>query len=152
MLQKCQPGESPVWRQRPPFTLRTTPLRFDDIRVPWKPTLDASLFKHVQLTRRTRLEIPVEAFNLTNTVIFAGPNTTFNDSNFGKIAERRGSGTSPATCSSAPSCHFEVSDVSDVSDTKSDYSALTEGLLLTSTRRPIRRSRTKVSGIMGIDA
>ena len=90
-LQKCQPGESPVWRQRPPFTLRTTPLRFDDIRVPWKPTLDASLFKHVELTRRTRLEIRVEAFNLTNTVIVAGPNTTFNDSNFGKIAEPRGS-------------------------------------------------------------
>ena len=90
-LQKCQPGESPVWRQRPPFTLRTTPLRFDDIRVPWKPTLDASLFKHVELTRRTRLEIRIEAFNLTNTVIFAGPNTTFNDSNFGKIAEPRGS-------------------------------------------------------------
>ncbi len=91
VLQKCQPGESPVWRQRPPFTLRTTPLRFDDIRVPWKPTLDASLFKHVELPRRARLEIRLEAFNLTNTVIVAGPNTTFNDANFGKIAEPRGS-------------------------------------------------------------
>ena len=89
--QKCQPGESPVWRQRPPFTQRTTPLRFPDVRVPWKPTLDASIFKHVELSRRTRLEIRVEAFNLTNTVIFAGPNTTFNDANFGKIAEPRGS-------------------------------------------------------------
>ena len=90
-LQKCLPGESPVWRQRPPFTLRTTPLRFDDIRVPWKPTLDASVFKHLELTRRTRLEIRLEAFNLTNTVIFGPPNTTFNDANFGKIAEPRGS-------------------------------------------------------------
>jgi outer membrane receptor protein involved in Fe transport len=90
-LQKCQPGESPVWRQRPPFTLRTTPLRFDDIRVPWKPALDASLFKHVDVSRRMRLEIRLEAFNLTNTVIFEAPNTTFNDANFGKIAEPRGS-------------------------------------------------------------
>jgi hypothetical protein len=89
--QKCQPGESPVWRQRPPFTQRTTPLRFPDVRVPWKATLDASIFKHVELSRRTRLEIRVEAFNLTNTVIFAGPNTTFNDANFGKIPEPRGS-------------------------------------------------------------
>ena len=78
-LQKCQPGESPVWRQRPPFTLRTTPLRFDDIRVPWKPTLDASLFKHVDVSRRMRLEIRLEAFNVTNTVIFGPPNTTFNE-------------------------------------------------------------------------
>ena len=89
--QKCQPGESPVWRQRPPFTLRTTPLRFNDIRVPWRPTLDASLFKHVDLPSRARLEIRLEAFNLTNTVIVPPPNTTFNDANFGKIPEPRGS-------------------------------------------------------------
>ena len=90
-LQKCEPGESPVWHQRPPFTLRTTPLRFDYIRVPWKPTLDASLFKHVDVSRRIRLEIRLEAFNLTNTVIYGSPNTTFNNANFGKIAEPRGS-------------------------------------------------------------
>jgi len=90
-LQKCQAGENPVWRQRPPFTLRTTPLRFDDIRVPWKPTVDASLFKHFAVSERMRLEIRLEAFNLTNTVIFAAPNTTFNDANFGRIAAPRGS-------------------------------------------------------------
>jgi hypothetical protein len=90
-LQKCQPGERPVWRQRPPFTLRTTPLRFDEIRVPWKPALDASLFKHVDVSRRMRLEIRLEAFNLTNTAIFGPPNTTFNDASFGTIAEPRGS-------------------------------------------------------------
>ena len=89
-LQKCQPGENPVWRQRPPFTLRTTPLRFDDIRVPWKPTLDASLFKHFELPRTMRFELRLEAFNLTNSVIFPGPSTTFTDANFGKIADPKG--------------------------------------------------------------
>src|SRR5262249_613771 len=81
-LQKCVAGESPAWRQRPPFTLRTTPLRFDDIRVPWKPTLDASAFKYFDLPRKMRCELRIEAFNLTNTVIFPAPNTTFNDANF----------------------------------------------------------------------
>jgi hypothetical protein len=38
-----------------------------------------------------RLEIRLEAFNLTNTAIFGPPNTTFNDANFGTIAEPRGS-------------------------------------------------------------
>ena len=27
-LKACQPGESAVWRQRPQFTLRTTPMFF----------------------------------------------------------------------------------------------------------------------------
>ncbi len=90
-LQKCLPGEEPVWRQRPPFTLRTTPNRFDDIRVPWKPTLDASIFKNVAISNRTRIEVRVEAFNLTNTAILPAPNTTFNDANFGKIPAPRGS-------------------------------------------------------------
>jgi hypothetical protein len=89
--QKCQPGESPVWRQRPPFTLRTTQLRFADIRVPWKPTLDASVFKYVELPHKMRTEIRIEAFNLTNTVIFPAPNTTFNDANFGRIPDPKGS-------------------------------------------------------------
>ena len=89
-LQKCLPGESPVWRQRPPFTLRTTPLRFDDIRVPWKPTVDASVFKRFDLPRTLRFEVRIEAFNLTNSVIFPAPNTTFNDANFGRIPDPKG--------------------------------------------------------------
>jgi hypothetical protein len=90
-LQKCLPGEEPVWRQRPNFTLRTTPNRFDDIRVPWKPTLDASLFKNVALPGRMRVEVRVEAFNLMNINIIPAPNTTFNDANFGRIPTPRGS-------------------------------------------------------------
>ena len=89
--QKCLAGETPVWRQRPSFTLRTNPLRFGDIRVPWKPTLDASVFKRIELPHKTTFELRIEAFNLTNAVIFAAPNTTFNSTNFGKITEPRGS-------------------------------------------------------------
>ncbi|MEI8083754.1 MAG: hypothetical protein WCI74_18100, partial [Actinomycetes bacterium] len=90
-LQKCLAGENPVWYQRPIFTLRTTPNRFSDIRVPWKPTLDASLFKRLSLPRKLRLELRIEAFNLMNTDILPGPNTTYNDSNFGRIPTPRGS-------------------------------------------------------------
>ncbi len=89
--QKCAAGEEPVWRQRPNFTLRTTPNRFRDIRLPWKPTLDASLFKNVAMPWADRLEVRIEAFNLMNTDILPGPNTTFNDANFGRIPTPRGS-------------------------------------------------------------
>jgi hypothetical protein len=89
--QKCLAGEEPVWTQRPNFTLRTTPNRFDDIRVPWNPTMDASLFKRVALPGKFRAEVRIEAFNLLNTKILPGPNTSYNDANFGKIATPRGS-------------------------------------------------------------
>ena len=81
------PGDSPVWRQRPQFTLRTTPHRFDDIRVPWRPTLDATLSKRFALPHGMRFDFRAEAFNLTNIAIFAAPNTNANEANFGKILD-----------------------------------------------------------------
>jgi len=94
-LKACQPGDSPVWRQRPQFTLRTTPHRFDDIRVPWRPTLDATLSKRFALPHGMRFDFRAEAFNLTNIAIFAAPNTNANEANFGKIADPKESMYSP---------------------------------------------------------
>jgi hypothetical protein len=86
--QKCLAGEEAVWRQRPPFTQRTTPNRFDDILRPWKPTLDASIFKNTSFAGK-RLEFRLEAFNVTNVAIFDTPNTDFQSANFGKIPSPR---------------------------------------------------------------
>jgi hypothetical protein len=93
-LQSCLPGESPVWQQRPPFTLRTTPDRFADIREPWKPTLDASIFKRFDLPNQMRFELRLEAFNVTNTVIYNNPSTALG-ANFGRIVTPRGSAYIP---------------------------------------------------------
>ena len=90
VAQKCLAGETPVWRQRPPFTLRTTPNRFSDIRVPWKPTLDASVFKTLRFNDRYRLQLRFEAFNAFNSVIYPPPNTDFASQNFGTIADPKG--------------------------------------------------------------
>lgn len=87
--QKCLAGETPVWFQRAPFTLRTTPNRFDNVRVPWRPTLDASLFKNFHFKERWRLEYRLETFNTLNTVIYVAPTTGFTSANFGKIPEPR---------------------------------------------------------------
>jgi hypothetical protein len=83
--QHCLAGEAPVWQQRPPFTLRTTPHRFSDVRAPWRPTLDASAFKRFTLPGRFRFELRAEAFNLTNVAIFDVPNTTASSADFGTI-------------------------------------------------------------------
>ena len=87
--QRCLSGETPVWFQRAPFTLRTTPNRFSDIRVPWRPTMDASLFKNIKISERFTLQYHFETFNTLNTVIFEPPNTGFASANFGRIPEPR---------------------------------------------------------------
>jgi hypothetical protein len=104
--QKCLSGESPVWFQRAPFTLRTTPNRFSDIRRPWKPTLDVSLFKHVRISERFTLQYRLEAFNAFNTVIFKAPSTGFTDANFGKIPDPKESVYFPRNIQMALKLYF----------------------------------------------
>jgi hypothetical protein len=88
--QKCLEGEEPAFRQRGPFTLRTMDRRLPEIRVPFKPTLDASLFKNIRLNDRLRVELRFEAFNLLNSTIFPNPSTDYTSANFGKIADPKG--------------------------------------------------------------
>jgi len=88
LLQHCLPGETPVWQQRQPFTRRVTPIRFDDVRAPWKPYLvDASLLKRFSV-KKTRFEYRFETFNTFNSVILNTPSTDFNSVNFGKITSK----------------------------------------------------------------
>lgn len=56
---------------------------------PSQRQLDFSLFKNFQLTERFRLEFRAEAFNLTNTVSFAFPNSNFSSANFGRLDTQR---------------------------------------------------------------
>jgi hypothetical protein len=105
-LKNCKEGESPVWYQRAPFTLRTTPNRFSNIRVPWKPILDLSAFKHIRISERFTLQYRFETFNTLNTVIFAAPNTNFSDSRFGQIATPRGSVYFPRNLQMALKLYF----------------------------------------------
>jgi len=58
--------------------------------VPWKPTLDASLFKTFRFNSRYRVQIRVEAFNAFNSVIYPAPNTDFASQNFGRIPDPKG--------------------------------------------------------------
>jgi hypothetical protein len=105
-LKACLPGESPVWFQRAPFTLRTTANRLSEIRNPWKPILDMSVFKTFHFTERFKLEYRFETFNTLNSVIFAAPNTTFSSANFGQIVQPRGSVYFPRNVQMALKLYF----------------------------------------------
>ena len=89
-------GESPVFQVRPPFTLRTTPLRYGNLRNQWGTTFDYSLLKKVQVTERIKAQFRVEAFNVFNTPIFsANPDLTPTGVNFGKLFRDNGQSNTP---------------------------------------------------------
>jgi hypothetical protein len=51
-------------------------------------TIDLSMFKSVNITERLNIQFRAEAFNLTNTPIFAPPNTTVGSGSFGAVTSQ----------------------------------------------------------------
>jgi trimeric autotransporter adhesin len=62
--------------------------RFLTLRGPGLFNWDASLFKGVVIRERVKAQFRFEAFNATNTVEFANPNTTLTNSSFGLITSQ----------------------------------------------------------------
>jgi hypothetical protein len=67
------------------FEFGDVPRLLSDLRGDGMQNLDLSLFKSFPIGEKLRLQLRGEAFNLTNSVTFAFPNTTFNTSSFGII-------------------------------------------------------------------
>lgn len=89
-------SEEPVWQIRPPFTLRTTPLRHGNLRNRWGTTADFTLAKAIPIRERARLQIRAEAFNALNTPVFSQqPNLTVTSPNFGAILRNNGQTNEP---------------------------------------------------------
>ncbi|MBK5292544.1 MAG: carboxypeptidase regulatory-like domain-containing protein [Acidobacteriia bacterium] len=95
-VRNVLPGEEPVFRVRPPFTLRTTPLRYGNLRNQWGTTFDFSILKSVRVSERIKAQFRVEAFNVLNTPIFsANPNLTPTSVNFGQLFRDNGQSNGP---------------------------------------------------------
>lgn len=86
--QNCASTSEPVaFIQQPAFTLRTLSSRFPDVRTLRRPQYDFSIFKSFRIWETVNLQFRAEAFNLTNTVWFGGPNTTLGGSAFGVVTK-----------------------------------------------------------------
>jgi hypothetical protein len=95
-VRNVLPGEEPVFQVRPPFSLRTTPLRYGNLRNQWGTTFDMSVIKDVSIREGMKAQFRVEAFNVFNTPIFsANPDLTPTSVNFGKIFRDNGQSNSP---------------------------------------------------------
>ena len=58
-------------------------------RTDWGRNLDLSLFRQFPFKETRRLEFRADAFNLTNTPVFAGPHADMNDPAFGQVTSTR---------------------------------------------------------------
>ena len=82
----CASASSPIaWMQLKPNQLPTASSYFPNLRNPWAPNVNVSLFKQFKFNERTSLELRGEAFNATNTPIYQGPNTNITSPLFGTI-------------------------------------------------------------------
>ncbi len=89
-------GEQPVYQIRPPFSLRTTPIRYGNLRNQWATTVDASLIKNTYLREGWNLQFRVDAFNALNTAVFSSdPNLDPTSPNFARIFRDNGQSNFP---------------------------------------------------------
>jgi hypothetical protein len=78
------------YQQYPTYADRLSynPPRFSgNVNNPAKPQLNLAFSKKTKISERYELQFRVESFNLTNTPIRPGPNTTFTSATFGQLPE-----------------------------------------------------------------
>jgi hypothetical protein len=72
--------------QLPAFTPRNNPYQYSDIKGPIMWNLDGTLSKIFPIKERYKLELRWEAYNLTNSLMWANPNMTVTAQQFGRSA------------------------------------------------------------------
>jgi hypothetical protein len=72
------------FRVLPPFTPRTNPYQYSGITGPIMWNLDGTVSKIFPIQEKYRLEFRFEAYNLTNSLMWANPNMTVGNALFGR--------------------------------------------------------------------
>jgi hypothetical protein len=73
-----------AFRQLPAFTPRTNPWQFDGLTGPIMWNLDGTISKTFPMRERFNLEFRLEAYNLTNSLMWANPNMSVTSALFGR--------------------------------------------------------------------
>lgn len=70
------------------YTFGDAPRTFDGARSDWTRNADVSLHKNAHITEKLILQIRADAFNLSNTVVFSPPNTSYGSAAFGTVSSQ----------------------------------------------------------------
>lgn len=85
-LQNCSlDGGQPAWQVEAPYTLKTLNPYYGALRMPEPQLTNIDLQKTFAVTEGINLQFRAEAFNLTNSPAFNGPDTGFSDQTFGRV-------------------------------------------------------------------
>lgn len=76
--------DTSVFKVATPYTPRTNPWQYSGLTGPMYWDWDATLAKNFQVNERYRLELRLEAYNLTNSLMHPNPNVTVTNSQFGQ--------------------------------------------------------------------
>jgi len=88
--QNCIDANQPVaFVQTPPYTLRSLSTVLPGVRTEVPTTVDFSIFKNFQIHERAKMQFRANAYNLANTPIFGGPNTTTGVIGIGQVNDPR---------------------------------------------------------------
>ena len=74
------------------FKVRTNPKSFAGVQAPGMKNLDLNVAKFFNVTERVRVELKLEAYNISNTFTGRDPSTNVTSSNFG-VVTRQARGT-----------------------------------------------------------
>jgi hypothetical protein len=77
--------DNSVFQRPDDFTLGNAPRALGSVRSPWSFTANLSLGKQFSIREAMNLEFRIETQNAFNHPVFATPNTSVDDGNFGKI-------------------------------------------------------------------
>ena len=77
--------DTSLFQRQPPYTERTNPKYYPGLTAPRQWNLDGTLAKYFQITERLRAELRMEAYNLTNSIMWSAPNMSVDSPLFGKV-------------------------------------------------------------------
>jgi hypothetical protein len=85
-LENCSLDNNVVaWNVLPPFTLNTLNPYFGELRMPEPQLTNVDISKIFPIRETMHLQFRAQAFNLTNSPAFNGPNTIYSSSTFGQV-------------------------------------------------------------------
>jgi hypothetical protein len=82
--------DTSVFKPLPAFTLRTNPRSYSGLTGPRTWQVDATVSKEFRITERWKSELKMSAYNATNHLNRANPDTGVNSSTFGQTLRQRG--------------------------------------------------------------
>jgi hypothetical protein len=71
------------------FVVRANPKSYPGVQAPGMKNLDLNIAKFFNITESVRVELKMEAYNLTNTFLAAPPTTVVTNTNFGRVTAQQ---------------------------------------------------------------